>query len=487
MPRFRNILFLFSDEHHARILGCDGHPLVRTPNLDRLAARGTRFTRAYTPSPICVPARASLATGRWVHETRYWDNAIAYDGRVPGWAHRLRTEGVRVESIGKLHYRNAIDDTGFARQHVPTHLAEGLGQIWAAVRDPLPEPVGHIPLYDKLGAGESSYNRYDRQIADLGVRWLEERAREHPAQPWMLFAGFVAPHFPLIVPQRYLDLYPLDSIPDPKLLPRNGHVRHPWVERKARFTDFDAFIGSDERRKLAIASYLGLVTYLDEQLGRVLDALARLGLDDSTLIVYASDHGEHNGARGLWGKGDLYREATQVPLMLAGAGVPAGRTCSTNVNLVDLYPTFLDALGIAPVAHELGLPGQSLLGVAARPDDPSRVGFSEYHAIGSPSAAFMLTRGRFKFHHYVGHEPELFDLESDPEEARDLAASPDHAHVVAEFDALLRDRLDPAAVDRRAKDDQNALVAVHGGAEKAFRTGLRGGTPVPDSGPQRGS
>lgn len=480
MSRPGNVLFLFSDEHHARFLGCDGHALVRTPNLDRLAARGTRFTNAYTPCPICVPARACLATGRWVHQTRYWDNSIAYDGRVPGWGHRLRDAGVRAESIGKLHYRNATDDTGFAKQHVPTHLAEGGGQIWAAVRDPMPESVGYIPMYEKLGAGESSYNRYDRQIAELSVAWLAERASENPSKPWLLFAGFVAPHFPLIVPQQYLDLYPLESIPEPKLLPKNGHERHPWVERKALFTDFDTLIGDDERKKLAIASYLGLVTYVDEQIGKVLDALERFGLAESTLIIYSSDHGEHNGARGLWGKGDLYREATQIPLIMAGAAVPAGKICATNVNLVDLYPTLLDAMGVSLSPDEATLPGKSLLEIAVQPDDSSRIGFSEYHAIGSPSAAFMLTRGRYKYHHYVGYAPELFDLEIDPEETRNIATDPLHANLVAEFDALLRTRLDPAVVDRQAKDDQNALVAMHGGAEKAFKAGLRGGTPVPD-------
>src|SRR5262245_2584205 len=125
-----NILFIISDEHQARALSCAGHPIVRTPNIDRLAARGTRFTAAYTPCPICVPARASLATGRYVHDIGYWDNAMGYDGRVPGWGTRLQAAGVRVESIGKLHYANGNAPTGFDRQHHAMHLAEGVGQVW---------------------------------------------------------------------------------------------------------------------------------------------------------------------------------------------------------------------------------------------------------------------------------------------------------------------------------------------------------------------
>ena len=251
-----NVLVLLSDEHHPDVLGCAGHPLAQTPNLDRLAARGTRFTNAYTPSPICVPARASLATGRYVHELGHWDNALAYDGRVPGWGHRLQGAGIRVESIGKLHYRNATDPTGFDVQHDPMHIHEGSGQVWGSVRDPMPETSGPSPLFNQLGAGESAYNRYDQQSADRACGWLRQRASEAADRPWVLFVGLVAPHFPLVVPQRYLDRYPIESIPLPRLQPASGYQRHPWVAAQARHCDHDAALGTDDRRRLAIASYL---------------------------------------------------------------------------------------------------------------------------------------------------------------------------------------------------------------------------------------
>ena len=124
-----NTLILLTDEQDAHALGCAGHPFVKTPHLDALAARGTRFTQALTPSPICVPARAALATGRWVHDIAYWDNAMGYDGRVAGWGHALQAAGHCVESIGKLHYANAAAPTGFSVQHDPLHLADGIGQV----------------------------------------------------------------------------------------------------------------------------------------------------------------------------------------------------------------------------------------------------------------------------------------------------------------------------------------------------------------------
>ena len=472
-----NVLFIFSDEHDPRYMGCSGHPFVHTPNLDALAARGTRFANAWTPCPVCVPARASLATGRYVHEIGYWDNAIAYDGRVPGWGQRLQAEGMSVEAIGKLHYRSESDPTGFDRQHEPLHILNGIGQLWGSVRDPMPEKAGRSALYDNVGPGTSNYNRYDQRIGDLAEDWLQKRASMSSTQPWLLFVGFVAPHMPLVVPQRYLDRYPLDRIDLPKLLPRDGYQRHPWIERMANHWDHDATLGSDERRRLAIACYFGLITYLDEQIGRVLETLERTGLAATTRVIYSTDHGDNLGTRGLWNKDVLYREATGIPLIMAGPGIEH-RVCRTNVNLIDLYPTFLDAMGVPLSAAEKTLPGRSLFAIADAPDDPQRAGFSEYHAVGAVTGAFMLTRGRYKYHCYVGYSPELFDLEADPEETCNLAGDLAYEKVIAEFDAALRTMLDPEAVDRRAKDDQNALVARHGGPEAALNKGYPGETPV---------
>lgn len=473
-----NVLVILSDEHDPRYMGCSGHPYVRTPNLDRLAARGTRFANAWTPCPVCVPARASLATGRWVHEIGYWDNAIAYDGRVPGWGRRLQQAGCRVESIGKLHYQDAEHPTGFDRQHEPMHILDGIGQLWGSVRDPMPEHAGRrSALYDKVGPGLSDYNRYDLRIEQLAAQWLEERAAEPDAQPWVLFVGFVAPHMPLMVPQEFVAPYLERGVPMPKLLPRDGHARHPWVERMTRFWDHDETFGSDERRRLAIACYFGLISWLDARVGTLLSVLERSGLASTTRVIYSSDHGDNLGARGLWNKDVLYREATGIPMIVAGPEVPVG-VRRTNVSLVDLHPTILQAVGLPSDPVEPRLPGRSLLELAGTADDPTRPGFSEYHAVGAPSAAYMLTRGRWKYHHYVGYPPELFDLEVDPEEARDLASDPAAAPVLREFEALLRAMLDPEAVDRRAKDDQNALVARHGGPDAALRMGYPGETPA---------
>lgn len=476
-----NVLILLSDEHNARIMGCAGNPLAHTPRLDQLAREGARFVNAYTASPICVPARASIATGRYVHEHRCWDNALAYQGAPASWGHRMQAAGATVESIGKLHYRNHTDDTGFDRQQLAAHIQGGIGQVWGSVRDPLPDAFQTAPLFKDIGAGESSYNRYDRAVADLAAQWLRERAERRDASPWVLFVGLVAPHFPLIVPREYLDRYPVDDMPLPKLHPERGYRRHPWVERHARFSRHDEQLGTDARRRLALASYFALTSFMDEQVGKVLDALAQSGLAESTTVIYSSDHGDNLGERGLWNKCTLYRESTAVPMIIRGPGVPSGHTVQTNVSLVDIFPTVLHATGVESDAADSGLPGRSLIASATQPYDPARLAFSEYHAVGSESAGYMLADSRYKYHHYVGHPPELFDLQADPQEASDLAGDPAYAALLERFQHHLRAMLDPVEVDRQAKSDQRRLVEQFGGREAALGIGTPGATPVPSA------
>lgn len=472
-----NVLFIFSDEHDPRYMGCSGHPFIQTPNLDALAARGTRFSNAWTPCPVCVPTRASLATGRHVHEIGYWDNAIAYDGRVPSWGHRLQQAGVSVESIGKLHYQDAQCPTGFDRQHEPMHILNGIGQLWGSVRNPMPELAGKSALYEKIGPGLSNYNRYDLNISDIANQWLQDKATQPQDKPWALFVGFVAPHMPLVVPQQYLDFYLKQDIRLPKLLPRDGYERHPWVQRMASFWDHDATLGSDERRKLAIACYFGLITFLDDQVGRLLKTLESTGLAENTRVIYSSDHGDNLGTRGLWNKDVLYRESTGIPMIVAGPDIPK-RVCNTHVSLVDLFPTFLEGAGVPLQPEDATLPGRSLFELAQQPDDPDRLGFSEYHAVGAETGAFMLTQGHYKYHYYVGFPPELFDLSVDPEETTNLADRAEHQPLLAHFEGLLRKMLNPEDVDRRAKKDQEALIDRFGGREAALKLGYPGETPT---------
>ncbi len=456
----QNLLILMSDEHNASMMGCAGHPLARTPNLDALAARGTRFVDAYTNCPICVPARASFATGRYIHDIEYWDNSIAYDGRVPSWGHRLQAASMRVESIGKLHYRLEEDPTGFDKQHIPMHITGGVGMIQLSIRkqfpDFVPPPRNRSAIAEAATVGESEYTQYDRRVADIATKWLHDAASSQ--EPWTLFVSFVTPHYPLVAPKEFFDLYPIEQMPDPTFGPGSGYQSHPWLA--------DLLLGGapnpqDQRR--ALAAYLGLVSFMDAQVGRVLGALDEAGLRDTTRVLYTSDHGENAGKRGFWGKSNHYQEAVAIPMIVAGEGVPVNKLSSTPASLIDAYPTVLDGVGLSAKADNV--PGRSLFDLANRSDDRNRIVFSEYHAAGSPSASYMLRKGRFKYIYYVGFKPELFDLESDPEEACDLAAGPAYANVLTEFEAALRAIVDPEDADRRANEAQKKLIEGRGGPE----------------------
>jgi choline-sulfatase len=216
----------------------------------------------------------------------------------------------------------------------------------------------------------------------------------------------------------------------------------------------------------ALAGYFGLVSFLDEQIGKILTALFETGLAGKTRVIYTSDHGDNLGARGLWGKATMYEESAGIPMLLAGEGAPAGAVCATPVTLCDAAATILDAVGAADAIDELALPGVSLLDLAGQPSRDRTV-LSEFHTYG-PNAFYMLRDLRHKYVYYVGAPPQLFDLEADSEELADLGRLPEHAAKRNAFEAQLRSTLDPEAVDREAKADQ-ACVAEHFGGFEALR------------------
>lgn len=474
-----NLIVIMSDEHDPRFMGASGHPMIKTPTFDRMAASGVNFINAYTPCPICVPARAAFATGQYVHRIRHWDNAMPYTGDIRGWGHILQEHGTRVESIGKLHYRHAEDPAGFDVEHIPMNVYQGVGMVWGSIRDPLPdEPPPTRMLGEYIGPGESTYTEYDRSVANLTVDWLRDTATKKSSEPWVLYVGFVAPHFPLVAPEEFFELYNIDDMPPSKLHPKDGYQHHPWIADHDAFWRHDDKFKDETERKTAIAAYYALCSWVDHNVGRVLGALHETGLEQTTRVIYTSDHGDNVGARGLWGKSNLYQESVAIPMLMTGPDVKPG-VCQTPVDLLDLFPTILDGVGIDPSAHVGDRPGKSLFSLAASPDDIERTAFSEYHAVGSNSGGYMLRKGRWKFHYYVAYPPELFDLESDPEETTDLAADPTYAETIRKLEAALRQICDPEAVDKIAKADQQALIDKHGGREKARLVGAPGATPPP--------
>lgn len=473
----QNLLIIMSDEHTPKALGCYGHDFVHTPNLDALAAHGTRFSSAYCASPVCIPARASFATGKYIHQIGYWDNADAYDGRVPSWHHRLRERDHRVVSIGKLHFRDYGGDHGFSEEIIPMHIVGGKGDLMGLVRSDLPVRKGAYKMARMAGPGESQYTFYDREIVSRAQIWLREEAPKYSDKPWVLFVSFVSPHFPLTAPPEHFYRYYNRDLPVPKLYERSVRPDHPYQNDYRSSFNYDDYFDAESLKK-ALAGYYGLCSFLDENVGKLLSTLDDLGLENDTRIVYTSDHGDNLGSRGMWGKSTLFEEAAGVPLIIAGQGLPAGKVVATPVSHVDVMPFVYDAVGLDEPQLKDGLPGVSLFDLA-HGGEPERNVLTEYHGMGSVTGAFMIREGKYKYIYYVHYPAQLFDLEADPEELDDLAAKPDYAQVLQ----LCKDKLwalcDPDEVDAQARRRQAELLEVNGGREAVIERGDLGFSPAP--------
>ena len=455
----RNFLVIMMDELSRDGVGCYGGTTL-TPHIDTLAARGTRFAHAYTPSPICVPARAAFHTGLYVHQNRCWTNAQPYHGQIDGWPHHLRRAGYETVSIGKLHYRSAQDDNGFDREIVPLHCVGGEGWVMGLLRRQDHTCYDASGFAADIGPGDDPYTDYDRTVRDRTLAWLRDESRSAADSPWSLFVSFVRPHYPLTCPQEFLDLYDPDRLPPIRHGGARAEYRHPVLNAMRQYCDYDDHFPDDRARAVARASYFGLCSFVDALVGDVLRALEAAGRLEDTAIVLTADHGEMNGHHGFWTKMVMYEDAIGEPLILAGPGAPRG-TCESQASLVDILPTALDA---AQMEGGAVYPGTSLFDLANAPDDPDRTVLSEYHDGGSITGFLSLRCGRWKYVAYPGFAPQLFDLASDPDETVDLGLSADHEGVRDRMRARMTSNFgDPDAINDRAFADQAARIEELGG------------------------
>ena len=475
-----NLLYIFSDQHNKTITGCYGNPHVHTPNLDKLAANGVRFDNAYTNSPICVPARASMTIGDYCFRHSYWDNAHPYEGKEEGWGHRLTQQGYKVTTIGKLHYKDNIPETGFPDQRIPMNVKGAIGDLTQTIRDgSMVRPFLKQEVLT-AGVGDSDYLLYDKKTAQLAADFLKNEATLEN-NPWCLYVGFVCPHFPWKVPQEIMDLYtPYDKIPMPAGWSLKDRSMHPAIVKfREELCINDGEISDEDMRKV-VATYYGMVTYLDQQIGMVLDALEAAGLAENTRIIYASDHGDAVGENGLFFKHTMVEGSVGIPLIMSGPDLPKGTSVESCVSLVDMFPTILESVGADRKPEDMDLPGMSLLPLAKGEIQIDRPVFSETHCIGFNDGVFMLRYKQYKYIYYINYEPQLFDLEKDPHELVDLIHNPEYSDIVNMMDEKLRDICDPEETDQRAKKEQMALLEQHGGKEKVMKN-ILSFSPIPDS------
>ena len=456
-----NVLIIMSDEHTRSVMGAYGNALVRTPALDDLANRGVRFDNAYTPSPICIPARASFATGTQVFEHRCWSSAEPYYGQQQSWMRRLRDRGHAVVAIGKQHYRSAADDTGFSEQYLPMYLAnDGKGWPQGLQRKPvMAEFPDAAELAAILGPGETSYTQYDRDITTSASEWLQ---RQSPVtdKPWVLFVSFICPHFPLSAPQQFYDLYRDADLPEPYDRDAARRLRHPVIDAMRQFWNYADYFDPDSERE-GLRNYYGLCSFLDDNVRQVLNALEQAGHAGNTQIIYTSDHGDMIGNHGIWAKSYMYEDSVGIPLTCTGPGIQSGVN-RTPVSLTDLAATV--ELAVCGETREPAGSWQSRpLQEFIDNTEPERPVLSEYHDGGSPCGFYMLRQGPWKYVCFAeGHPALLFNIDQDPRELTNLA---DDTKTVDMLHRQLLQILDPEEVNRQAFADQARKIEELGGLD----------------------
>ena len=472
-----NTLVICCDQHNPEITGCYGNKIVHTPNLDALAQRGTLFENAYTSTPICVPARASLACGDYAFRHGFWDNAHPFEGDQMSWGRRLKEAGVEVTTFGKLHFKDDSEKT-FPGQRIPLNAQGGVGDLMTACRNSGTQTSKLREQLQAAGAGDSDYIHYDRNVANYAAKYLAEEAAASD-KPWCLYVGFVTPHYPLTVPEEILDLYkPFDQFPIPADW-YNAERLHPALQAYKRSVQMDEHVSPEELQR-AIATYYAMVTFMDQQVGVVLEALKNAGLEETTRILYLDDHGDSAGDHGIFFKSNMYEGSVRIPLIAAGPDIPAGQRRGEGVSILDIYPTLLEFHGVEKNEAEKALPGVSLVTTMTGAADPERCIFSEYHCSGYASSVFMLRKGDWKLVKYMGYDDcQLFNLKDDPREDNDLGRDAAYAAVREELLSALEGICDTQEVTRQSHEAQEKLLAEMGGREAIAKRGLTAFSAVP--------
>jgi choline-sulfatase len=467
-----NILFIMADQMIPFLTGAYGHPVVKTSNLDRLVAEGVRFDAAYSPCPVCAPARASLMTGKYVSNIGAYDNAAAFSCEEPTIAHYLTLAGYDTVLTGKMHFIGPDQLHGFSRRFntnvYPADFA------WVPERG-VDQQVSkrHALQYVGEGIKVGHWNQflsYDeethfRTLEYLHAKGIEKRTtqeQDEPYKPFFLCVSYHHPHEPFWPPQALWDMYADEEIEVPEFLDNleeTYSTLDKWLNVYHGVAKASNLRDPESIRRVRRA-YYALVTYIDLKVGELLASLEENGFGENTVVVFASDHGDMLCEKGMVQKRTFYEWSSRVPLIMRFPNGWSKDTVQTEpVNLIDLAPTFLD---IASVQERLSLDGRSLMGLLDGGDTGDLETFSEYHSQGAHAPCFMIRRGKVKYVYIHGYESQLFDLEADPGEWHNLAGRAEYHEVEESLKARILERFDPDAIDQAVTESVRKRTLVRG-------------------------
>ncbi len=447
-----NFVFVCSDQHSARYAGFAGHPLVKTPNLDRIARNGVMFSATYCGSPLCVPGRSSMMTGMYASDVNSFCNSTVYDGSHPTWGKRLRDAGYYCWAVGKQDLNPACD-LGFVESSVE-HGHAKKPDITSLFRRPVGYRVGEREgidgtPYDR-NEGKPGRDNLDTQIA---LKFIRNEAPK-VEKPWAAFVGLREPHPAWNGLREFYDDYlsrvqvPRVSIEELEQIPLPYQVMRNFKRISTPIPE--------ERMRRAIAAYFSMVSELDSYVGEIYRGLEETGQLGNTYFIYTSDHGESLGEHGMWLKNNLYEGAARIPLLISGPGLPAGKTINSPVSHVDLVATMLQWSGMEARGE---LRGTSLMPlVEGKPDGGPPFVYAESHSEGNPTGSFMIRKGDWKLIHFSYYQDFLFNLKDDPGEKQNRAGDPAAQEVIKELNAVLRKQVDPDEITERAFAAQSKVL-----------------------------
>ncbi|MDQ3707695.1 MAG: choline-sulfatase [Chloroflexota bacterium] len=453
-----NILLVMADQLMPFLMGAYGHPVVQTPHLDRLVERGVRFDAAYTPYPLCAPARAALMTGRYGSDLGCYDNAAVLHADVPTVAHYLTNAGYEAVLTGKMHFIGPDQLHGFRRRLTTDVFPAGVGWVPSLDAQGKFGGGGHARLYVAPNVGVRPWTKflsYDEETHFRALEYIRERGRSAPTEPFFLISSYHHPHDPFHVTQELWDLYEGADIEIPvypEHLEQTYSAMDRWINEHHETDKVD--LGNPESLYQLRRSYYGLVTYIDRKVGELLTALEQTGQRDNTVVIFTSDHGDMLAERKMVQKRCFYEWSARVPLIASfPGGAYAGKTVAAPVSLIDLLPTLLDVAGV-PTEQRLPVDGTSLIGVmeGSDVDAAERPLLSEYHLEKVYASCFMVRRGRYKYIYIHRHGSQLFDLEADPGEWHNLAGQPEMQELEAELHGLILARFDPDRIEADGAD-----------------------------------
>lgn len=428
-PKVRNVLLIVSDDLKASVLGCYGHKLCQTPNIDRLAKEGMVFERAYCQGLVCAPSRQSFMFSRYVGSS----------GKGPSMAEHCKDNGWYSARVGKIYHMRVPGDIiagTNGRDHEPSWTerfnAPGreahtpgryalLNQNIFTTKEENRQSTGdpHRMFVTVESEGDGT-DQPDHKAATKAIQLLQQ----HKDKPFFLAVGFVRPHYPMVAPPKFFAPYPVDKINMPKTIP-GDHDDIPKAGLARTTSEKCGISKYPDNQKRMWAGYYATVTFMDHQVGRLLDELDRLGLRENTVIVFTSDHGYHLGEHDFWQKANLHEEVTHVPLIVSAPGKKTGRA-ETFAELVDIYPTVCELAGL-PIPKNIA--GRSLVPAL---DDPRAVVREIAYSGGGRQRALRTDQWAYMSYGKNGGE-ELYDMRKDPDQFTNLANDARYAEVLQKF------------------------------------------------------